>query len=420
MNMHVIPGPTTHCTPTRGWVLYDEACAFCTRWVRFWRGTLEQRGYAIASLQTPWVMERLKMEPKELLRDIRLLTAEGRLVEGADVYLHVMRRIWWAWPLYVLFSLPVLNRAFWIGYRLFAANRYLLGLSCEKPQQGCEADDTARPAFARSRFQGVLQFLRIHAPLYAFIFAAIACGVVLLLVLPLPAVWRVVIALGLAIAALWTFGSVLAAHHIYDRSELYRWAWLPARLRTFPRKWLNIHVGLDEASLDIAGLFPSAQGKALDVFSPDLMKASALLRARKRALSFYRSAEADYARLPLADASCDTCFLIFAAHEFRAAEDRRKLFEEVHRVLAPGGTLVLVEHLRDAMNFLAFGPGFLHVYPRRVWKNLLGDTGFEADNEFSLTPFVRVFLETKPERAPKKRRRVRQNSGWFDGTLLIG
>jgi len=108
----------------KGVVLYDGQCGFCSRWVRYWAGTLARRGFKIASLDEPWVAQKIKMPREELLTDIRLLTPSGALISGADVYLYVTRRIWWAWPFYAIFSLPGFNRLVHVGYRWFARNRY--------------------------------------------------------------------------------------------------------------------------------------------------------------------------------------------------------------------------------------------------------------------------------------------------------
>jgi predicted DCC family thiol-disulfide oxidoreductase YuxK len=121
--------------PFHGWILYDGECGFCSRWVNFWAKTLHRRGFEPAALQEPWVAQRLQTPLDSLLADIRLLTADDRLISGADVYLYVMRRIWWAWPVYAVFSLPGLNGLMQAGYRWFARNRYCISHSCRlRPQ----------------------------------------------------------------------------------------------------------------------------------------------------------------------------------------------------------------------------------------------------------------------------------------------
>jgi predicted DCC family thiol-disulfide oxidoreductase YuxK len=117
----------------RGVVLYDGHCGLCSRWVQYWAGTLERHGFGIASLDEPWVSARIEMPREELLTDIRLLTSDGILISGADVYLYVARRIWWAWPFYAIFSLPGFNRLIHLGYRWFARNRYHISRACRIP-----------------------------------------------------------------------------------------------------------------------------------------------------------------------------------------------------------------------------------------------------------------------------------------------
>jgi hypothetical protein len=88
-------------TAPAGWILYDESCGFCRRWVPFWESTLQKRGFEIAPRQADWVREKLAMSDAELLQDLRLLLANGELVSGADTYRYAMRRIWWAYPIYL-------------------------------------------------------------------------------------------------------------------------------------------------------------------------------------------------------------------------------------------------------------------------------------------------------------------------------
>ena len=116
--------------PHQGTVLYDDACGFCRRWIPFWAGTLARRGFDIAPLQSGWVKARLNVSDAELVADLRLLLADGRQIRGADVYRYVMRRIWWAYPLYLLAVTPIFRDVFDWGYRTFAANRMWISGSC--------------------------------------------------------------------------------------------------------------------------------------------------------------------------------------------------------------------------------------------------------------------------------------------------
>jgi len=117
----------------QGWVLYDGACGLCSRWVPFWKGTLEKRGFRIAPLQSEWVAEKLDRRQKELISDFRLLLANGEQLAGADAYRFLMRRIGWAMPLYWISILPIFRTLFNLGYRLFADNRYWISRRCHLP-----------------------------------------------------------------------------------------------------------------------------------------------------------------------------------------------------------------------------------------------------------------------------------------------
>lgn len=116
-----------------GWVLYDGTCGVCSRWVPFWENTLKKRGFRIAPLQADWVAEKFALSAQELTADFRLLLANGDKLAGADVYRYVMRRIWWAMPLYLLSILPIFRTLFDAGYRAFADNRYRISQTCRLP-----------------------------------------------------------------------------------------------------------------------------------------------------------------------------------------------------------------------------------------------------------------------------------------------
>ncbi|MCS6842912.1 MAG: DUF393 domain-containing protein [Caldilineales bacterium] len=122
--------------PIDGWVLYDQDCGFCEAWVRYWAPTLRRVGLDVAPLQAPWVAERLGLPYAELVHDVRLLYTDGRHVAGGDVYRHALRRIWWAYPLYLLSVIPGLRQAWDWAYRMFRDNRHRVSATCGLPAPG--------------------------------------------------------------------------------------------------------------------------------------------------------------------------------------------------------------------------------------------------------------------------------------------
>ena len=114
----------------RGWILYDDSCGVCSRSVPFWSKTLEKRGFEIAPLQSPWVREKLALAEDELIEDLRLLLADGKQIQGADAYRYVLRRIWWAYPIYLFSILPLCRQVFDWAYRKFASNRHRFSRAC--------------------------------------------------------------------------------------------------------------------------------------------------------------------------------------------------------------------------------------------------------------------------------------------------
>jgi predicted DCC family thiol-disulfide oxidoreductase YuxK len=125
----------TATRPRIGWVLYDGGCGFCFRWVHLWKNVIERRGFALKDLQSAWEDGSLQIAQQHLLDDIRVLTRTGQLKSGADAYLFVAEKIWWAWPLYAIFRLPGFNWVLWHGYRWFNRNRYRVSRHCPLPRQ---------------------------------------------------------------------------------------------------------------------------------------------------------------------------------------------------------------------------------------------------------------------------------------------
>lgn len=246
----------------------------------------------------------------------------------------------------------------------------------------------------RGRCQGVLQILRFNRPFYLRTLAGVMAA--LLLAPYVPDFWRTLLLAGTLPALFWLASSLLVSWYVYDRSPLYRFGWLAGRLSASPRRWVNIHAGFDETSHLLAALFPVAEGRVLDIHDPGEMTEPSIEEARRLVRSPIPAEPADFRALPLPDGSCDAAFLIFAAHELRCHDARVQLFREVVRSLRPGGKLILLEHLRDCANFVAFGPGFLHFLSELAWRRAADAAGLETCSDFSLTPFVHGFVLRRP------------------------
>jgi SAM-dependent methyltransferase len=245
----------------------------------------------------------------------------------------------------------------------------------------------------RGRYDGVLEIISYNRGLYLWTAVGIAIG--LAIATRLPRVPALFVAAGFVVAAAWMLASIAVSHYVYDRSSLYDFGWMRERLGFVPRRWVSIHSGLDQCTGILRSVFPGSDREVLDIYDPVEMTEPSIARARELSRGKPEAKHADFRRLPLPDASCDAVFLIFSAHEIRRRGSRAQFFRELARVLAEAGIVVLMEHLHDSPNFLAFGPGFLHFHSRREWLRASAAGNFKVQQEMSITPFVHVFVMEK-------------------------
>lgn len=242
------------------------------------------------------------------------------------------------------------------------------------------------------RLKGTLDIVRYNAPIYMAGCVVVALGAAAGLLVQGP-VGRVVLICAGA-AAWWLVASLAVSYWVYDATDTLTFDWLPVGA---PRTWINLHAGVDESTPSLARrIGPPAA--VYDFFCASQMTEPSIRRARALATNEVAAVPADYRLLPVDSESVDLVTVVFAAHELRSADERDAFFAELFRVLRPGGRLVVVEHLRDLANFVAFGPGFLHFLPRSEWLRVTEDAGFphRLASVTRHTPFVASFTMEKP------------------------
>jgi predicted DCC family thiol-disulfide oxidoreductase YuxK len=113
-----------------GWVLYDGECSLCVNTSHRFAGLLHRHGFELAALQTTWVRERFGFSTNATPDEMLVITPEQTVFGGADGIVQIARRIWWAWPLFVMAQIPAVMILLRAIYRRVAAKRHCLNGVC--------------------------------------------------------------------------------------------------------------------------------------------------------------------------------------------------------------------------------------------------------------------------------------------------
>lgn len=242
----------------------------------------------------------------------------------------------------------------------------------------------------RKKFQGVLNILSFNRHFYVIglvvMITLIACHLLfhwpqsLLLLIVLTFLYGLIMPL-------------VVSAYVYDFSGYYEFNWLPRVVSDYAtvEQIVNINAGFDETSFIIQNKFPHANIKVFDFYNAERHTEPAIKRARKETILYPGTQQIASCTIPLADKSVDVIFLLSAAHEIRSNTEKVIFLKECRRICKEDGQVIMVEHLRDFPNFLAFTIGFTHFFSRSTWEKAFESAGFSSIKELKFTAFMSIF-----------------------------
>jgi SAM-dependent methyltransferase len=242
----------------------------------------------------------------------------------------------------------------------------------------------------RRKLQGVLNILSFNRHFYVLGLAVLA----LLFTSRLFIQWPGIVFLLVIVAFLYgLLMPLIVSAFVYDLSGFYHFNWLDSQVKdmTGINVIVNINAGFDETSFIIKNKFPHADLKVFDFYNAKRHTEPAIKRARKVSTVYPNTQQIESSSIPLKEKTVDIVFLLSAVHEIRSQEEKILFLKECHRICKPEGKVIMVEHLRDFPNFLAFTIGFTHFFSRSTWKNAFKSAGFSSFQETKFTAFMSIF-----------------------------
>ena len=242
----------------------------------------------------------------------------------------------------------------------------------------------------RKKFQGVLNIISFNRHFYYYGVATLLLILLAAHFLDLSPAINILIILGFIYGLL---TPLIISAFVYDYSGFYNFDWLDNYIedRSKEMKVVNINAGFDETSFIIKSKLKNADLEVYDFYDEDQHTEPAIVRARKVSLTYPNTKQIESNAFPSEDNSADIIFLLSSVHEIREFGEKVEFLKECLRICKPKGKIIMVEHLRDLPNFLAFTIGFTHFFSRSVWKKAFSEAGFKSFKEKKFTPYMSIF-----------------------------
>lgn len=242
----------------------------------------------------------------------------------------------------------------------------------------------------RKNFQGVLNILSFNRHFY--VFGIIALSLIVLSTFVFN--WSNDFYLFVIVAFMYgLLMPLIVSAYVYDFSGFYNFNWLKelGLKDSYEVFNLNINAGFDETSYIIKNILTKSNLQVYDFYNGIQHTEPAIIRARKVSLIYPNTQQIKSNKIPLSDNSVNNIFLISAIHEIREYNEKVQFLKECRRVCKEKGSIIVVEHLRDLPNFVAFTIGFTHFFSKKNWKKAFEEAGFKTIKEVKFTPFMSIF-----------------------------
>ena len=242
----------------------------------------------------------------------------------------------------------------------------------------------------RKPFQGVRNIIRFNWQYYAISVILIIIGSVALNAFPNR--FNSWIAFLIVLFVTLNLISILVSYFVYDLSGLYKFGWLKEFVVAPAKRIFNINAGYDETSGILKNHFSNAEITVYDFYDPDKHTEISIRRARKAYPPHPGTIHIPTHTIPAENSSAEFVFLILACHEIRDENERVLFFRELKRILNKNGRIIVVEHVRDMANLIAYNIGAFHFFSKRSWLRTFAAAGLTVVNTKKITPFITLFI----------------------------
>lgn len=245
----------------------------------------------------------------------------------------------------------------------------------------------------RKPFQGVLQILEFNWHMFLLAFALVLA--LFIIYQFLPSALYIVIILFTVLTCISVLTALVVSWYVYDFSGLYTFNWLRQSVKATPSTIVNIHAGFDETSALLKNEFNESSLHVYDFYDPLLHREISIKRARKKFPPYPGTVKISTGNFPKENIPADLICLILSAHEIRDNAERIKFFKQLKNNLAKDGQILLVEHLRNLPNFIAYNAGAFHFHSRATWQHCFNEAGLKVVSEQRFTPFIAIIYLQK-------------------------